>query len=114
MLKGSVKRHHVSHDDVLFDAKIALRPEGIAFGAVAMAFIEMVIMCIHLGHLIFFYSVELLTAQPRGCPISDGKLQKFHRYFEAAISFATTFKTYTKDDSLFLYSPKHWLLPSIN
>ncbi len=43
------------YDDMLFEVKIALRPEGIAFGAVAKAFVEMVIICIHLGHLIFFY-----------------------------------------------------------
>ncbi len=79
-----------------------------------MAFIEMMTICIHLEHLIVICPVELPTADPRGSPMPNRSFETFYRHFEAAISFAATFETYTKDDSLFSYSAKHFLLPSIN
>ncbi len=119
MFEKSGKSRHEFYADMLFEAKIEVGPEDIAFGAVALAFREKAMVSMHREHLLVFYSVELLirahaAAHPRGSPLSDARLETFYKHFEAAIPVRNTFKAYTKDDSLFLYSAKHWLLPSID
>ncbi len=119
MFERSRKSRHEFYDDILSEARAEVDSEDISFGAAAMTFKKRTATSVHQENLLVFYSVELLirahaTAHPRGSPISDARLETFYKHFEAAIPLAAKFEKYAKDDSLFLYSARHWLLPSID
>ncbi len=114
----SGKYPHELYNYMLSEAMINARPEAIAFGAVALAFLKGAMERMHLEQLFFFHSVELLmtahaAVHSRGSPMTEERPETLYRHFEAAISLTTTFDMCTKDDSLLLYSAKHWLLPLI-
>ncbi len=119
MFERSGKTRYEFYSEMLKEAGIIMEFDSISFGAAAMKFVGKAVTSVHREHLLVFYSVELLlrahvAANPGGAPISDAKLETFYRHFEAATPLANKFKKYAEDDSLFVYSAKHWLLPSVD
>ncbi len=119
MFEKSAKTRKDFYGDMLYEADIAMEADGISFGSVSAKFGRAAMESVHQEHLLVFYSVELLirayaTARPRSSPISDDKLETFYRHFEAAFPLAGKFEAYANDDSLFIYSATHWMLPLIN
>ncbi len=119
MFGKSGKTRHEFYRAMLSEAAFAAMFDGISFGEAAISFLKKTKKSVHQEHLLVFYSVELLirayaAAYPGSSPISDERLETFYQHFEAAIPLPAKFERYTKEDTLFLYSARHWLLPAIN
>ncbi len=119
MFERSGKTRQEFYAEMLEEAGIVMDFDAIEFGAPAMAFKRKALMSVHREHLLVFYLVELLirantTVNPKSFTLADQKVEALYKHFEAAIPLPAKFEKGTKDDTLFLYSARHWLLPAID